>query len=82
VVAVPDPTLGQAVGAAVIKVPGADLDAAGIVASLRDRLSTFKVPRVLVVCDDHDEIPLTPTNKVDKRALAALVAERGEWPTR
>ena len=81
VVAVPDPALGQAVGAAVVCEEGRTLDVEELTATLRSRLSSFKVPRVVVFCA-NEEIPLTPTNKVDKRALAALIAARGVWSAR
>ena len=57
------------------------LDVEELTATLRSRLSSFKVPRVVVFCA-NEEIPLTPTNKVDKRALAALIAARGVWSAR
>jgi acyl-CoA synthetase (AMP-forming)/AMP-acid ligase II len=75
-VAVPDADRGQLVGAAVVAEPGVELDVPALLAELRARISSYKVPRLVAVVEDA-EIPLTPTNKVDKRALAALVAERG-----
>jgi len=81
VVAVPDDTLGEAVGAAIVAEDGRTLDATELTRALRDRLSSFKVPRIVALCT-NEEIPLTPTNKVDKRALAALIADRGVWPAR
>jgi acyl-CoA synthetase (AMP-forming)/AMP-acid ligase II len=76
VVAIPDDERGQLVGAALVAEPGVELDVPALLAELRDRISSYKVPRLVAVVD-HDDIPLTPTNKVDKRKLAALLVERG-----
>ena len=81
VVAVDDPTLGQAVGAAIVPEEGADLTPEAIAAALRSEISTFKVPKVMVIVP-NEEIPVTPSNKLNKRALAALIAERGQWVSR
>jgi acyl-CoA synthetase (AMP-forming)/AMP-acid ligase II len=81
VVAVDDATLGQAVGAAVVPEEGAELTPDAIAAALRAEISSFKVPRVMIIVP-NDEIPVTPSNKLDKRALAAMIADRGVWVAR
>jgi acyl-CoA synthetase (AMP-forming)/AMP-acid ligase II len=43
-----------------------------IVAAARQQLSSFKVPSAWVVTADADDVPLTPTSKIDKAALQAL----------
>jgi acyl-CoA synthetase (AMP-forming)/AMP-acid ligase II len=75
VVALPDQRRGQLVGAAIVVEEGRSLDARAITAELRSRLSSYKVPRRIAFVT-RDEIPLTPSNKVDKRRLAALIKER------
>jgi acyl-CoA synthetase (AMP-forming)/AMP-acid ligase II len=71
----PDPALGERVVAAVVARPGMVLDFADLQAQLKARLSGFKVPRQFVEIA-LDDIPMLPSNKVARRALQALVAER------
>ena len=66
----------QVVAAAVVLEPGATLTADAIRHQLRDRLSVYKVPKVLVILDSIDEVPMTPSLKVRKRDLAALIEAR------
>lgn len=73
VVAVDDAERGQAVGAALIPEDGVELDVDAVLASLRNRLASYKVPRRVVVLELED-VPATHSQKVDKRALAALIA--------
>jgi len=67
---IPDPDLGEAVAAAVVRRPDAALDEATVIAALRARIAHFKVPRRVVFID---ELPRNAMGKVQKRALAALV---------
>ncbi|WP_343979767.1 AMP-binding enzyme [Pseudonocardia aurantiaca] len=76
VVAVPDPERGQLVGAAIVPRDGARLDLSVVRAALRERLSSYKVPRLVAVVG-FDELPRTPSMKIRKRDLAALLRERG-----
>jgi acyl-CoA synthetase (AMP-forming)/AMP-acid ligase II len=80
VVARPDPVMGEVGVAAVVPAGGSGPGAA--VPSLeelrafgRDRLASHKLPDDLVVVD---ELPLTAMQKIDRRALAALVADPPE----
>jgi acyl-CoA synthetase (AMP-forming)/AMP-acid ligase II len=76
VVALPDKERGQLVAAAVVPVEGASLDPDALRAELRARLSSYKVPRVIVLVD-RDDIPMTDSsNKVHKSRIADLVAQR------
>jgi len=59
----------DAVGALVVSTRTRD----DLVAAARDRLSAFKVPTYWIVTDSVDDVPLTPTAKVDKLALQALL---------
>lgn len=65
---IPDPDLGEAVAAAVVLRPGAALDAAGVIAALRERIAHFKVPRRVVFLD---ELPRNAMGKVRKGELRA-----------
>jgi acyl-CoA synthetase (AMP-forming)/AMP-acid ligase II len=62
-----------AVGAVVVT--RAPLDA--LVAATRKRLSAFKVPTRWLVTPSADSVPMTATEKVDKRALQELLAREG-----
>jgi acyl-CoA synthetase (AMP-forming)/AMP-acid ligase II len=76
VVAIEDPQRGQIVGAAVVPEQGAHLDPEQLVDHLRARLSSYKVPRLLAVVN-QDEVPFTPSYKLNKPVLAHIIRERG-----
>ena len=78
VVAIDDEERGQIVGAAIVLVPGATLTPAAIRARLRDRLSSYKVPRAIVFLDSVDDVPMTPSTKVRRVELAAMIAAGAE----
>ena len=63
---IPDAEFGEALAAAVQPAAGAELDAAGVRAFLRERLAGFKVPRVVAF---HDELPREDSGKIFKRRL-------------
>jgi acyl-CoA synthetase (AMP-forming)/AMP-acid ligase II len=75
VVGVEDADRGQVVGAAVVLADGASLDRSAVVLALRDRLSSYKVPRILELVT-REEIPVLPTGKIARRDLAALLRTR------
>ncbi|MFC4126342.1 AMP-binding protein [Nocardia rhizosphaerae] len=67
VIGVPDDEFGQRLAAFVV---GADhLDAAAVQDYVKAHLARFKSPREVVFVD---ELPRTPTGKIDRRGLAAL----------
>ncbi|GGV28800.1 hypothetical protein GCM10010182_59690 [Actinomadura cremea] len=70
VAGVPDVEWGQRIGAFVIARPGAAVDADELRAWVRERLRGSKTPEHVVFVD---EFPTTPTGKVLRRALVALV---------
>jgi acyl-CoA synthetase (AMP-forming)/AMP-acid ligase II len=75
VTGVDHPRRGQEVVAAVVAEPDAVLDTDALRVELSNRLSSYKVPRRIIIVDDA-EIPKTPAQKVDRRALAALIQSR------
>ena len=75
VAGLPDPDLGELVVAAVIPAPGAEPTEDGLRAALRDRLSSFKIPRRIVFITD-DDVPQTPTGKMRLFDLATMIESR------
>ncbi|PXX01671.1 acyl-CoA synthetase (AMP-forming)/AMP-acid ligase II [Mycolicibacterium moriokaense] len=76
VVGIDDPDRDQLVAAAVLRTPGSILTEEEIRVQLRQRLSVYKVPRVIVFLNSMDEVPMTPSMKVRKRALAEFIDSR------
>jgi long-chain acyl-CoA synthetase len=66
VIGVPDERWGEAVMALVIRAPGAEVTAEGLIAFARGRLAGYKLPRSV---EFVDELPRTPSGKVLKREL-------------
>jgi acyl-CoA synthetase (AMP-forming)/AMP-acid ligase II len=77
VVGIDDDRRGQVVGAAVVPVEGAMVDPAALRERLRSELSVYKIPRRVLVLDSFTDVPLTPTMKVRKRDLAAMIQRNG-----
>ena len=75
VVGLPDKERGQLVVAAVVPREGVALDFEDIEAKLRHRLSGYKVPRAYVAIT-REEVPLLHSNKVARRAVESLVAQK------
>ena len=74
VAGVPDAVRGSVVGAVLVPTTGTQLDAAWLRAEAARLLSSYKVPRVLVVMEAAD-LPSTSSTKVDRRAIARLLHE-------
>jgi long-chain acyl-CoA synthetase len=66
VVGVPHETLGEDVGAFVVRRPGTTLDAEELQAWTKERVAAYKYPRRIVFVD---ELPKGPTGKILKRAI-------------
>jgi long-chain acyl-CoA synthetase len=64
---VPHERLGEEVAAAIVRKPGAALDAAGLRAFLAQRLAPFKIPTR--VAFHTEQLPRNPAGKILKRAL-------------
>jgi fatty-acyl-CoA synthase len=72
VIGVPDEDWGEAVAAYIVPAPGAQLDAAAVIAHCRAGLAGFKKPRHVRFVE---ALPRNTTNKVDKVRLRTLFAE-------
>ena len=75
-VGVPDATAGQEVLLAVIPAPGRWIEPAELHARLAGRLPRHMVPAFVAVVD---ELPRTPTNKIRKRDLRAVLDPALVW---
>jgi acyl-CoA synthetase (AMP-forming)/AMP-acid ligase II len=69
VVGVPDPMMGEKVGAVVVPTPGTTFDAQAFLDHAREHLADFKVPQFLAV--RGDVLPRNPGGKVLKPVLRA-----------
>jgi acyl carrier protein len=78
VFAVPDVSLGEAVGAAIVLRPGAGAGERELQHHVAARLADFNVPAVILV---RDELPKGPTGKVQRIGLAARLG-LGRLPAR
>jgi malonyl-CoA/methylmalonyl-CoA synthetase len=68
VIGVPHPDFGEAVSAIVVPAVGAALDEAGVIAAVRARLASFKVPKRVWFAEG---LPRNAMGKVQKNALRA-----------
>jgi len=75
VVGIPDSERGQLVVAAVVPREGAELDFGDMQQKLRQRLSSYKVPREYVAITRED-VPMLPSNKVARRQIEILMVQR------
>jgi HIP---CoA ligase len=70
VIGVPDERLGEVGKAFVVKLPGAELDEAAVIAYTREHLANFKTPRSVAFLD---ALPRNPGGKVVKPQLRETV---------
>jgi acyl-CoA synthetase (AMP-forming)/AMP-acid ligase II len=77
-VAVPDERFGEAIAAVVEPRAGADIDAAAVVAHVKEHLAHYKAPRHVLV---RDAIVRAPNGKVDYKDLTAWAREQVGCPT-
>ena len=73
VVGVPDSVMGEKVGAVLVPLPGAEVDARAIITHCRERLADFKVPQFLSI--RSEPLPRNPGGKVLKKVLR----EESRW---
>src|SRR5215467_13012884 len=73
IVGVPDPRLSERNCLCVIPRPGHTLTLDEVVGYLRDGVATYKLPETIEV---FDEMPFTPTGKIQRHVLVRRVLER------
>jgi non-ribosomal peptide synthetase component E (peptide arylation enzyme) len=74
VVPMPDPEMGERACAYIQPRPGVELDFNTIIAFLKDnKVSVLQLPERI---EFMDKIPLTPTGKLDKRALVEDIRQK------
>jgi acyl-CoA synthetase (AMP-forming)/AMP-acid ligase II len=73
VLGVPDPMMGEKVGAVVVPKPGREIEVADVVKFAGTRLADFKVPQYMIVRTEL--LPRNPGGKILKKALRETV----EW---
>jgi acyl-CoA synthetase (AMP-forming)/AMP-acid ligase II len=73
VVGVPDPMMGEKVGAVVVPAPGTEFDVEAFLAHARAHLADFKVPQFVAV--RLDALPRNPGGKV----LKPVLRTQTEW---
>ncbi|MCD2190525.1 class I adenylate-forming enzyme family protein [Actinomycetospora soli] len=74
-VGVADDRWGEIGVACIVRKPGAEVEAEELIALCKEQLARFKVPRRVVFLT-AEELPSTPTGKIQKFRLARMVAER------
>jgi fatty-acyl-CoA synthase len=72
-VGLPDEKFGEAITAVVEPAPGAEIDAADVIAHVKGRLASFKAPKHVVTVDT---IGRAPNGKVDYKRLKAYATEQ------
>jgi acyl-CoA synthetase (AMP-forming)/AMP-acid ligase II len=75
VVGLPDRERGQLVVAAIVPRAGAELDFEEMERQLRERLSSYKVPRAYVAIT-REEVPMLHSNKVSRREIVRMLIGR------
>jgi non-ribosomal peptide synthetase component E (peptide arylation enzyme) len=73
IVGVPDPRLGERNCLCVIPRPGQTLTLDEVVGYLKDGVATYKLPETIEI---FDELPFTPTGKIQRHVLVRRVLER------
>jgi non-ribosomal peptide synthetase component E (peptide arylation enzyme) len=73
IVGVPDPRLGERSCLCVIPRPGQTLTLDEAVGYLKDGVATYKLPETIEI---FDELPFTPTGKIQRHVLVHRVLER------
>ncbi len=78
IVGVPDPRLGERNCLCVILRPGERISLEEVVASLKDDVATYKLPEMVEI---FEELPFTPTGKIQRHVLVRQVLERRGGPS-
>ncbi|AXY51395.1 class I adenylate-forming enzyme family protein [Rhodococcus ruber] len=77
VAAVPDPDLGEAAHMLAIPAPGHAPTEDDVKKFLRERLSSYKIPKSVRFCD---RIPLLANSKLDRRGVQQMLDPRADTP--
>ncbi|HUZ10788.1 MAG TPA: long-chain fatty acid--CoA ligase [Acidimicrobiales bacterium] len=78
---IPDPGREEEVCAVVVPADGAVVDVGSLRSLARDELSSYKIPRRVIVMAE-DDVPWLPTGKPDKRAMRTrVIAAAGAQPS-
>ena len=72
VVGLPHERWSEAVTAVVVPRPGDTIDAAKLIAQLKDQLDGFKVPKSVIITD---QLPKTSTGKIQKNVVRSAHAK-------
>ncbi len=80
VAGIPDEDRGEVVGALVCPESGHVLDVATLVEEMREQLSSYKVPRRLLVAP-YEDAPWLPSGKISSPQLVELLRSRGVDPS-
>ncbi len=72
VIAVPDAQWGEVGLAAVVPVPGANVDPDKVIAHVKSRLARYKAPKQVIVTD---RLPRTASGKLQKNVLREQLAK-------
>ena len=78
IVGIPDARLGERVCACIVPKAGESMSFEELIAFLRDKIATYKLPEYLQI---HETLPRTPTGKVQKGPLGDLAKRRLEAGT-
>ena len=73
VIGVPDPRLSEVACACVVPKEGSELSIEDLDTFCRGKLASFKIPRYLMPID---ELPMTPSGKVQKFKLVEMALEK------
>jgi acyl-CoA synthetase (AMP-forming)/AMP-acid ligase II len=79
VVGIRHPDRGQDVAAAVVPALGIELDPPDVLRQLKERLSSYKVPRYVTVFEQGG-LPTLGNGKVDRKALAEILSRANAVP--
>lgn len=79
VMGIEHPDRGEDV-AAVVARPGHLLEAADVIAAARAELSSYKVPRHVMVVEDQSDLPWLESGKVDRRGVHRLLVKSARPP--
>lgn len=73
---------GADVAAVVIAAPGHHIDAATLIGQIKSEISSYMVPRHLMVVEDRTDLPWLESGKLDRRGTQQMLQERFANPHR